>query len=454
MSETLHDRLYDVIHRGVSDAVADLTSRGHTLNEAEITKKIVRYITKPACSLDPVGTPWMQVCEKLVDNAMSSFHAACSEREWFFDIQLVPTFTEVVWAVLIEHGADERLDKERVEHEVFMKCGDRLERALLDRAMWDATDEWQDHKVRHKVFHALSKAYFKALDVAIQDSGRRIPDGGGDPEQELQGVEMFTKNWIEDALSRCWSMTENAECIWSRDIVENLFTSLIAPFGKENPFSCIPSELTQKIGRPPLDWPFIPQVVKELFRQWNNRQRAMKGKRKALPQDLTPRGCEERSQRGSRSPRSRRERSSMTLPLRQMPPHPRRSASPKASEVGKPLAPAPLDIFSRIAADSICSDPFPSAGTRGQPVVVAGVAVKEEHVPDDDRMEDCQTETLEQAGHPRCTSEEECIGSASRKLVRHILHGIPGDAYCEACWESFKRRNPSLEGLIEEGVVN
>merc|ERR1712137_322431 len=46
--------------------------------------------------------------------------------------------------------------------------------------------------------------------------------------------------------------------------------------------------------------------------------------------------------------------------------------------------------------------------------------------------------------HPECTSGEDCIGSSSDKLVRHILEGDMGDLYCESCWQSFLEQNPSL----------
>merc|ERR1711941_121655 len=53
-------------------------------------------------------------------------------------------------------------------------------------------------------------------------------------------------------------------------------------------------------------------------------------------------------------------------------------------------------------------------------------------------------------GHPDCTSAEDCMGSPTDRLVRHILDGADGDLYCEICWESFKETNPHLEGRFED----
>jgi hypothetical protein len=50
-------------------------------------------------------------------------------------------------------------------------------------------------------------------------------------------------------------------------------------------------------------------------------------------------------------------------------------------------------------------------------------------------------------GHAGCTSEADCAGSPEDDLVQHILEDGPGDIYCCTCWNSFKERNPDLEGV-------
>merc|ERR1712107_226589 len=55
------------------------------------------------------------------------------------------------------------------------------------------------------------------------------------------------------------------------------------------------------------------------------------------------------------------------------------------------------------------------------------------------------------AGHPMCTSVEDCIGSISDALVQHMLGSEEeGDVYCQTCWESFLKKNPTLRGVFYE----
>merc|ERR1711920_479285 len=66
---------------------------------------------------------------------------------------------------------------------------------------------------------------------------------------------------------RAWQAICSSEVL-TYDSIVSLFQNLIAPFGKEHPFSCVPAMLTQAIGRPPFDWPFIGQQVQLLCNAW------------------------------------------------------------------------------------------------------------------------------------------------------------------------------------------
>merc|ERR1719221_814462 len=69
-------------------------------------------------------------------------------------------------------------------------------------------------------------------------------------------------------MNRAWQAIDNSERIVTHDSVVQLFQNLLAPFGEEHPFSCIPAALTLNIGRPPSDWPFIRQNANKLFANW------------------------------------------------------------------------------------------------------------------------------------------------------------------------------------------
>merc|ERR1712217_277745 len=197
--------------------------------------------------------------------------------------------------------------------------------------------------------------YWPALDTVLEERINAEMQGMLSPEQELAMVENFFRSWMDSSMSRCWAAVQDAEQVLSVDNCELLFRTLIAPFGKEDPFSCIPPEFTATIGRPPTDWAFIGDALSDLFARWG-----MGGSSKKRRKTAT-------------------------------------------EEVAAPVRAAPA---------------------RRAPV-------RAEVHADDDAMDD--------SGHPRCTSEGDCIGGAEDALIQHILNGEAGDLYCEKCWESFVR---------------
>jgi len=120
-----------------------------------------------------------------------------------------------------------------------------------------------DEKIRSKVWNALSKSYKPSIDEVMNDP-RPVPD--------LMRVEMFTKRWVTDAAGRMWASIEGSEHILTVDTMGQFFSALLAPFGAEHPFSCIPRSLTSRIGVPPADWPFIWDTVQNLFNEWHGGQ--------------------------------------------------------------------------------------------------------------------------------------------------------------------------------------
>merc|ERR1712194_756047 len=82
------------------------------------------------------------------------------------------------------------------------------------------------------------------------------------------GVELFTRNWMENSMSRAWQAIENSPKLLSQETIVRLFQHLLAPFGDEHPFSCVPAALTQRIGRPPRDWPYLWNEARRLCLSW------------------------------------------------------------------------------------------------------------------------------------------------------------------------------------------
>merc|ERR1712070_145888 len=109
--------------------------------------------------------------------------------------------------------------------------------------MFDATQAtFGEEAVCSKVYKTLTSAHEKAYIHACEDTR---------PLQDLQRVELFVKAWMEDSMGRAWQALDNANAM-SAENVTRLFENLIAPFGEDHPFSCVPAALTQSIGRPPM----------------------------------------------------------------------------------------------------------------------------------------------------------------------------------------------------------
>merc|ERR1712187_623093 len=125
--------------------------------------------------------------------------------------------------------------------------------------MGDATSvTFKEAGVCSKIYRSLHVSYEASFHEACADTR---------PLKDLQRVELFTKRWIENSMGRAWQAICSSEVLTYNSIV-SLFQTLIAPFGKEHPFSCVPTMLTQAIGRPPFDWPFIGQQVQLLCNAW------------------------------------------------------------------------------------------------------------------------------------------------------------------------------------------
>jgi len=336
--------------------------------------------------------------------------AACQEKKWFFEIDLAPAFTSAAWEILKfqARGANPRHVRfPELQEVVVNEYEEKLDRILLIKAMWDATSATfgsDDSKVQSKVYNALHKAYQGALDECIMDSR---------PLGDLEKVEMFTKRWIDDSMRRAWSSIEGSDRIITPQTVISLFRNLVAPFGADHPFSCVPANLIDNIGRPPSDWPFIKHTVSHMFTVWRQETAGpSSGKRRKTKSGHAPGGEDE-----------------------DMPP-----LDPDSVEDEEPGQHAVRAAARRATAGR------QGAGARPAQQRQRLVRREEpEEPPEDEEVMDGEGEV-----HPECTSQEDCCGSPADRLVRHRLDGDEGDVYCQSCWESFLEQNPQLDGVWED----
>jgi len=328
---------------------------------------------------------WDEVAKQIVHQAMQGYCAACGERSWFYEIDLIPALGNAAQAVTCTRGRT--VDLQSLQDLVAMEYDEILERALFTKGIWQATaDTFTDTNAQGKLNQALTRAYQVALDECLNDT-KPLPD--------LQRVERFAKTWIDNTMHRAWTAVENSELLTEGSIVR-LFHNLLQPFGKEHAFSCIPGILTEHIGPPPHDWQFIRVTVRELFIKW---------KQEALT--------------GTTRKKRKTENGSAIM------------------EENESIA----GVNYEDDDDDAVEGPGKSILTSKASVTSKSAGVGLQHYLKQEAVDE------EIKRHPECTSAEDCIGASSDKLVRHIIDDDMGDLYCESCWQSFLEQNPSLESV-------
>eukprot|EP00933_Yihiella_yeosuensis_P010814 TRINITY_DN11765_c0_g2_i1.p1 TRINITY_DN11765_c0_g2~~TRINITY_DN11765_c0_g2_i1.p1 ORF type:complete len:427 (-),score=70.70 TRINITY_DN11765_c0_g2_i1:57-1337(-) len=387
--ERVHKNLYNTVGEAVDEIPPEDEEKW---TKSEITKRIVGYIYKASKAPELVELQWQEMATNLVASAMHSYMAACAEKTWFYQLSLGHAFTSAVWELLQMSRSRNRANFRDVQDFVTQEFESHLDKSLLTKAMWDAVGAtWKgsnDEKTKGKVYKAISGSYYSVLDELLEDSR---------PLEEQMKVERFTKRWIESSMQRAWCAVEDAETNLSPAKVIRLFQTLVAPFGEEHEYSCIPIMFIERIGRPPRSWGFLKMTVEQLFQTW-------------------------RQESANPAPPSKRRK---------------KAASAWASEG---------DALGDTLGDSAGAEVTEAAKVETDPPEaeeVDGLGVKEEAVE--------AGEAADGERHPECTSQEDCIGSPSDNLVRHMLGDEPGDLYCQACWESFLQQNPALVGMWWDG---
>ena len=313
----------------------------------------------------------------------------------------------------------------------------------LEQAFWqNASEIVQTVKLRTKIVKALSENFWAARTAAL--AAQKLSERDTD-DQHLELLQTFTKDWIHGT-AKCSTMAmESAKQPWTEKSLTKLFVSLIAPPQSQESFCCLPEELTTKIGRPPVAWRFITETIEELLdrsaQAWQQReedlcQPPMKSKcnnksrkrKKALVATKTKgtTAVEEQLDRSTQDAGN-----GITVPRKQKKVcvgHPR--CTSKHECVGHKELPLVRHILNGVPCDYYCE--------------FCWNHFLETKNPDLEGIWESAT------GHPRCASHKECIGSHRNRLIRHYINEVPGDCYCEACWESFTNRNPRLDGFLED----
>lgn len=257
-SEKVADRIQINLQGAVEQALDPIPHVDKGWTREELVKRIVRYIKKACTNPQLMQMRWDEVAKQVTHHAMQGYSAACGDEPWFYDVDLTPALCSAAWEIVACRGHPQ-VDFAQLQEKVVIEFDGILNRSLLTKAIWEATTmTFSDASVQAKFNQALTRAYQPALDECMCEA-RPLPDS--------ERVENFMRLWIEDVLRRVWTAVHDADHILTEEIITRLFYNVLEPFGSDNPFSCVPVDLTANIGSPPHDWPFIRTVVKDLWRR-------------------------------------------------------------------------------------------------------------------------------------------------------------------------------------------
>ena len=164
--QPLLERIQQQLYHHVGEAVASVSHLERVWSQSEMTRRIVRYIYKSVSNADLLIQPWRDCVKNLVGNAMSSFTAACQEKDWFFEISLTSAFVSVAWELLqqSQHPPSIR----RLQKQVQLEYEQKLDRIVNAKALWEASkNSFPDNNVFSKVYTALCKTFDTALDLSL-----------------------------------------------------------------------------------------------------------------------------------------------------------------------------------------------------------------------------------------------------------------------------------------------
>lgn len=256
-SSSVLERVNAVLHDKVAIACQTVRPVDTAWDREDFVNRIVRYIFNSAKRTELRSMDFVAACDELVEVAMQTYEISCSEKAWFFELDLAPAFASAAWELL---RGQRGVSFEQVEAKAREAFERYLDFVMLNKAMWEASSNtFPDVNVHSKVYAAVRRTYRSALEAAVSEVS---------PLCDLLRVQVFFKHWIDDSMSRAWASVPDSQMVLTRNNVVRLFHNLLYPYGPYDPFCTIPAELIQRIGLPPWRWEFIGSGVEAVFRSW------------------------------------------------------------------------------------------------------------------------------------------------------------------------------------------
>jgi len=281
--EEVQERLHTALNGSVWQLVKQVVHLEPEWSANEMTKRIIKYFYKAGSSPELLSMPWPQAATQFVDHAMQGYSAACGERPWFFELDLAPALCSAIWEVVRVSSTTPRANYPELEQVSTARYEELMDGILTDKAMWEATNGiFGEEPVCNKVYKMLKSSY-ESASKEVMSSRRPMPDE--------QRVEAFVRRWMESSMGRAMQAFDGSQSLLTPSNIASLFGNLVVPFGENHAFSCIPAALTENIGRPPRNWPFLMKAARQTVAEWSKpgfkkggpRRNLARGGKGALP---------------------------------------------------------------------------------------------------------------------------------------------------------------------------
>jgi hypothetical protein len=253
------DELWAMINERVLGRLSRITDLNCPWTREEIAKRIARYILTAAMSTPEVQSvswqvTWQDYVKSFVAAALSSYGSSCQEFPWFYELDLGYIFGNVAWKLLqASSGVDWESVCNFANEEFHSQMGDKR----LHHGMWLAVSRVFEHPLDRNAYRAVLEGYNHALFHVRAEA---------QPWDSVRMTEVFIVEWVGKTLARVWSST-TLEHALTEEFACALFKKLLAPFGEEVPYSCLPDMIGQ--ARP---WVFLFMrcAVRVMFIQRRN----------------------------------------------------------------------------------------------------------------------------------------------------------------------------------------
>merc|ERR1719210_2871820 len=84
-----------------------------------------------------LSMPWPEATHQFVEHAMNCYSAACSGKEWFFQLDLSTAVVAGLWEIVRQNSASPQATFPELEKRAVAEYEDMMDKILLDRALWD-----------------------------------------------------------------------------------------------------------------------------------------------------------------------------------------------------------------------------------------------------------------------------------------------------------------------------